>query len=256
MKLSAKGALLHRQLFLLLQQQIASGRLRDGEQLPTQDALCQQFGVSRITVRRALADLQAEGLIRNEQGVGAFVTAHGAASSKSPNLGFVGELHRVLEETTVKVLSLGMTRCPLPVAAALGLGEADDALHVLRTRSRNRVPVMLLDAWIPAAFAASVTPKALRSQPLYKLLAGSAENLGRIAQQVNAALADPVVASALQVDVNSPVLKMERLVHQRDGTPIQFMTVWSTPARTRLVMELAADDLDGLNAGRLVHDLA
>src|ERR1700744_3197371 len=49
-KLSANGTLLHRQLFVLLRQQIQSGRLRTGEQLPTQDALCREFSVSRITV--------------------------------------------------------------------------------------------------------------------------------------------------------------------------------------------------------------
>jgi GntR family transcriptional regulator len=255
MRLNANGTLLHRQLFVLLQQQIVSGRLRSGERLPTQEALCRQFSVSRITVRKALADLQSEGLIRNEQGVGAFVTAERSPVQKSPSLGFVDELHRVLAETTVKVMSIDKQRCPSAVAAALGLGESEEALHVVRTRARGRVPVMLLDAWIPPQYSASVTRKALRTTPLYLLIAGSADKLGRVAQQVTAALADPVVAEALQVDMNSAVLKIERLIHHRSGVPIQFMTIWSTSERSRLVMELAAEDIDGLNAGRLLHDV-
>ena len=254
-RLSANGTLLHRQLFVLLRQQIQSGRLRTGEQLPTQDALCREFSVSRITVRRALADLQAEGWIRNEQGVGAFVTADAQAAPKAPAVGFVGELQRVLAETTVKVVSIAPQRCPSQVAAALGLGESGEGLHVIRIRSRGRVPVMYLDAWIPPRFAADVSEKALRSKPLYELIAGSAKKLGRVAQQVNASLADPVVAAALQVEVNSAVLKVERLIHHRSGDPLQYMTIWSSPERSRLVMELEAEDIDSMNAGRLLHDV-
>lgn len=255
LKLNPNGALLHRQLFVLLKEQIASGRYRAGERLPTQDALCKQFSVSRITVRHALADLQAEGLIRNEQGVGAFVTARPAATRRGPALGFVGELHRTLEETTMKLLSLGPRRCPLAIAAALGVAEEEEALHVVRTRSRGRTPVMLLDAWIPQRFAGAVTPRALLKTPLYQLIAGSADRLGRVVQEINGALADPIVAQSLGVDVNSAMLKIERLVHDRDGTPIQHLTIWSSPQRSRLVMEVASDDIDGLNAGRLLHDV-
>ncbi|WP_256354485.1 GntR family transcriptional regulator [Variovorax sp. dw_308] len=254
-KLTANGTVLHRQLFVLLKEQIVSGRLRNGDKLPTQDALCTQFSVSRITVRRALTDLEAEGLVRNEQGAGAFVTAEQPAPNQLLNLGFVDDLRRQSAETTVKVLSLDHQRCPYTVAQALRIDTSASALHVVRVRSRSRLPVMLLDAWIPQEVAASVTREALRSRPLYELIAGG-DNLGRVVQQVNAALADPVVAAALQVEVNSAVLKVERLLHRRDDVPIQFMTVWSTPQRTRLVMDVDAEHIDGLNAGLLLHDVA
>ena len=53
------GVPLHRQLFLVLHDEIARGALAPGDVLPTEQTLCEQFGVSRITVRRALADLAA-----------------------------------------------------------------------------------------------------------------------------------------------------------------------------------------------------
>ena len=67
------GVPLHRQLFLVLHDEIARGALRRVNSLPTEQALCDQFGVSRITVRRALADLADAGLIERRQGVGSFV---------------------------------------------------------------------------------------------------------------------------------------------------------------------------------------
>lgn len=55
--IKSNGILLHRQLFVFLRQQIANEEYRIGDRLPTQEALCEQFSVSHITVRRALADL-------------------------------------------------------------------------------------------------------------------------------------------------------------------------------------------------------
>lgn len=253
MKLNAEGALLHRQLYVLLKEQIVSGRYRPGEALPTQEALCRQFSISRITVRRALADLADEGFVKNRQGVGAFVTAKSVDTRHGPDFSFIGDMRRTLKETTMRVLTLETARCPRPIAAHLGLAEEEQALHVVRVRSFENQPVTLLDGWIPLPFATSVTEEKLRTTSLHELIAGSFERLGGVAQEVNAALADPFVARALDVEINSATLKIDRLVHNREGAPVHYVTVWTTPRRTRLVMEVSADDIDGYNVGRLLH---
>src|ERR1700734_274900 len=73
------GVPLHRQLFLVLHDEIARGAIAPGDALPTEQSLCDQFGVSRITVRRALADLAEQGYIERRQGVGSFVRQHAPA---------------------------------------------------------------------------------------------------------------------------------------------------------------------------------
>jgi GntR family transcriptional regulator len=70
---AAAGVPLHRQLFLVLHEEIGRGALAPGVGLPTEQSLCDQFGVLRITVRRALADLADAGLIERRHGVGSFV---------------------------------------------------------------------------------------------------------------------------------------------------------------------------------------
>ena len=255
MKLSSNGTLLHRQLYVLLKEQIVTGRYHSGDRLPTQDELCRQFSISRITVRRALGDLQDEGLIRNEQGVGAFVTADIGRLSRGPDFSFIGDMRRALKETTMQLRLLQVQRCPPAVAATLSLPEGAEALHVVRTRSKQGKPVALMDGWIPPPYAANVTRKGLAKKSLHELIAGGFDRLGRVAQEVNAALADPIVAEGLQVELNSAVLRTTRLVHHRDGAPVHYVTVWTTPLRTRLVMELEAEELGGHNVGRLLHDV-
>ena len=255
-QLKAKGALLHRQLYLLLKEQITSGRYRAGDLLPTQDRLCAQFSISRITVRRALADLVTDGFVQNRQGVGAFVTFGTSGNRKhGPDFSFIGDMRRTLKETKMSILRLERERCPAPIAAALGLSDGDEALHLVRVRSARKQPVMLLDGWIPPDFAQSVLPEALQQTSLHELIAGSFERLGAVAQELNAALADPFVAQALNVEINSAVMKIVRLVHNREGAAIHYLTVWTTPARTRMVMELGASDIDSYSVGRLRHDV-
>jgi GntR family transcriptional repressor for pyruvate dehydrogenase complex len=58
-----------------LNNEIASGRLRPGDRLPTEHLLSENFGVSRNVVREAIASLRAQGLIESRQGIGAFVSA-------------------------------------------------------------------------------------------------------------------------------------------------------------------------------------
>ena len=255
-KLQARGALLHRQLYLLLKEQITGGRYRTGDLLPTQEALCKQFSISRITVRRALADLVEDGYVRNRQGVGAFVTAKTNGKARpGPDFSFIGDMRRTLKETTMRILHFGVERCPAPIAAALGLADGEEAVHLVRTRSARGKAVILLDGWIPRRFAKAVTRKNLQRTSLHELIAGSFEKLGRVAQEVNAGLADPVVAQALGVEINSAVLKIVRLVHNREGAPVHYLTVWTTPSRTRMVMEVGADDIDSYSVGRLRHDV-
>lgn len=255
MKLSAKGTALHRQLYVLLKEQITSGRYRLGDLLPTQEALCRQFSISRITVRRALSELVDEGLVRNRQGVGAFVAADLAKTRQGPDFSFIGDMRRTLKETTMQILLLEVRRCPPQIADYLRVGDDEQALHLVRTRSHGGKTVTLLDGWVPLRFAKAVTARNLKTRSLHELIAGSFERLGRVAQEVTAALADPAVAQALDIEINSATLKINRLVHNRDGEPVHYVTVWTTPLRTRLVMEVGADDIDGYNVGRLLHDV-
>ena len=255
MKLRVKGTALHHQLYVLLKEQITSGRYRLGELLPTQEALCRQFSISRITVRRALNDLVDDGFVRNRQGVGAFVAADIGKARQGPDFSFIGDMRRTLKETTMRILLLETGRCPRAIGVPLGLADDEPALHLVRTRSYGDRPVTLLDGWIPLGFAKAVTVRNLQTRSLHELIAGSFEQLGRVAQEVNAALADPTVAQALDIEINSATLRINRLVHNRDGAPVHYVTVWTTPLRSRLVMEVGADDIDGYNVGRLLHDV-
>src|SRR3984885_14205577 len=97
------GVPLHRQLFLVLHDEIARGAIAPGDALPTEQSLCDQFGVSRITVRRALADLAEQGYIERRQGVGSFVRQRDRSDPSSAGRSYMDELRQTQFETEVEV---------------------------------------------------------------------------------------------------------------------------------------------------------
>src|SRR3712207_9240410 len=75
--------LLYKKIYHFIKQQIDSGQLQAGDRLPTEKALSEQFSVSRITSKRALVELEQEGLITRSRGKGSFVTEGPAISAKA-----------------------------------------------------------------------------------------------------------------------------------------------------------------------------
>src|ERR1700753_141122 len=130
------GVPLHRQLFLVLHDEIDRGVIAPGEALPTEQTLCDEFGVSRITVRRALADLAEQGYIERRQGVGSFVRQHGPADVSSAGRSFMEGLRQTQFETEVDVVELRTRRPPRAIAGALE--TSDELLHIVRGRRQRR----------------------------------------------------------------------------------------------------------------------
>src|SRR6202453_1409261 len=159
---TAAGVSLHRQLFLVLHDEIDRGVSAPGYVLPSEQTLCEQFGVSRITVRSALADLAEQGYIERRQGVGSFVRDHGRSEQSPTDRSYLDGLRQAQFETQVDVVELQVRRPPAVVAEALG--ASGDLLHIVRVRRQRRTgePLMVTDAWLPAGVADPLTQTALR----------------------------------------------------------------------------------------------
>ena len=184
-------------------------------------------------------------LLEDEQGLAAGLIQQGGGDAK-----------KAVSETEVSVLKVETTRPPLSAANMLQLPEGSDALHVVRVRSRDGIPLMLLDAWMPPRFASRISHDALKVFPLYQLLLGDDMQLGEVIQEVTAEMADPAVPERLNVAVNAPILRMTRLVDDSQQHPFQYLVIRASPQRSRLVMSIPGEHLNSRAAGHLVHDLA
>lgn len=253
----SNGTSLHRQLFLVLREEISRGLFGDTGALPKEESLCERFGVSRITVRRALADLAALGLVERRHGRGTFVREDRLQMARpNPSLSLIDSLRQTASNTQVQVLLVEQTEPPPDVAAMLQLTPGEKAVHALRLRSIKGTPVMLTDAWVPIHLGKQVTTAALSQQALYEILLAQGVKFGRVIQEITTEMSDPVRAGLMQTEVGIPLLKVVRVIHDPESRPVQFITVTMTPERSRILMDVAGDAVNTLSAGQFVHDIA
>lgn len=250
----AEGTSLHKQLFIVLRDQIMRGVRERGSALPTEEALCDQFKVSRITVRRALADLEAEGLVQRRQGRGSFVREQLPEAIPLMNLGLLDSLRQTAAETSVKVLRVSTEAAPASIGQLLHLAPGELAVHALRLRSSGENPLLLNETWVPEHLGRRITAAAMKRKPLYQILLDQGIQFGHVIQEITAVAADPFLADQLRVPVSAPLIRLTRLLHDTDDRPVQHLTATMSPERTRVLMDIKSDDINTLNAGHLAHD--
>lgn len=249
------GTALHRQLFMVLRDQITRGLYQAGDLIPKEDDLCARFGVSRITVRRAVTDLEQLGLVEKRPGRGTFVRADPRGMRPTATLGLIGALAKQARDTDVQVLSVETATVPPAIALQLGLAADARAVHASRLRSADGVPLMVTEAWVPENIGRHVTAAALKKRALFEILLAEGVKFGRVVQEVTAVAADPYYAGLLQTDVATPLLRMTRLLYDVADQPVQHLTIHVSSQRSRILMDVPAGSINTLSAGHITHDL-
>jgi GntR family transcriptional regulator len=206
-----------------LREMIMDGAYPPQAQLPSESEIGAMFGVSRITVRQALADLQRENLIFKIPGKGAFVAKPKAFQQLSQLEGFAEALGRMGYEVRNRVLSHRTLPAPPQVRDRLQL--APDALvsEIRRVRLVNREPISYEVTYLPAHIGERLREKDLPGRDIFLIL----ENdfglpLGHADLQIDAMLADERLGEALSVAEGAAVLRIERLTHTAAGAPLDY----------------------------------
>lgn len=230
-----------RQVFLSLREQIANGRLSRGQKLPGEEQLAETFGVSRVTVRRALDVLADSGLVERRAGSGTRVRS-AATQRQAIVLDFstlLPQLVEIGERTEVRLLSFRYGAAPDFVLRALELQAGDTVQIAARVRSVDATPFSHLTTYVPSHIAESYSGDDLATTPLYKLLERGGVQIAEARQSVSAALAGPEIADALNIPVGSALLSLERVMRDSDGNGVEYLSGLYRPDLFRLDMNLA-----------------
>jgi GntR family transcriptional regulator len=206
-----------------LRERILDGSYPAHARLPAESELSTIFGVSRITVRQALSDLQKEGVIFKIPGKGTFVAKPKAFQQLTQLEGFGEAMSRMGYEIYNQVTSHKIIAAPPHVAQQLKLPPGSEVTEIKRVRHLNREPVSLEVTYLPPDIGERLLREDLASRDIFLIL----ENdygiaLGRADLQVDAILVDETLAHALRVEQGSAVLRIERLTHRADGAPLDF----------------------------------
>ena len=204
------------------------GRILDGtyaphSQMPSEHELCALFGVSRITVRQALGDLQKEGLLFKLHGKGTFVSKPKAFQNVTSLQGFGEAMSSMGYEIVNQLRSFRIVEASRHVAAKLNLPEGAPVAEIHRVRLLNREAVSLEITWLPEIFGKRLANADLATRDIFLILENDCGvPLGHADVAIDAILADDEIAAALPVEEGSPVLRIERLTHDATGAPIDY----------------------------------
>jgi len=235
----------YHQIYLVLREQLHEGRFVAG--VPGEIALMQEFGVARVTVRKALERLAAERLIRRTPGRGTVPLpleprARPAVDSESADGERVGawfeSLSSAASGASVKVLSVRVLPCPPAVAQSLHIAAGSSVQKTQRVRSVREGPQSHITTYVPQALA-PFGRRQLARKPILLLMEETGVQIGRATQSVTARLADAEVARHLDVAVGTALLAMQRLVFDRRGQPVQWLLGLYRPDRYQVCVELA-----------------
>jgi GntR family transcriptional regulator len=224
--LKHKGIPLYYQVETVLRNKILSGELPRAVTLPSEDALAEEYQVSRITIRQALSLLEKDGLVVRKRGKGTFVSEK-ATIPRSPKWnGFMEDLILMGIETTTKVLDMSTIYPPEVIEKKLKLAEGAQVLRIEKIRLVEQSPFSYMVNYLPADIGRKITPDDLAAKPLLMILE---ENLGlaiaKAVQTVEATIADSRTASLLDIRVGDPLLKVEKVVYDPDQRPIECVFV-------------------------------
>lgn len=212
----------YHQIESIYRNKIASGELREGARLPSEDDLTKGFQVSRATVRQALRNLEDDGLVRREQGRGTFVMTPAGPVAQLKMTCLLEDLIALGIPAVTTILQPGVVGAPRAVAEALKLAADGAVFSFLRMVKVEDAAFSATRVYLPPWVGEKLREEDLAArnflQTLSRRCAARAEEADQILEAI---MADAGQASLLGVDAGSALLSVTRTSRDRSRQPIE-----------------------------------
>ena len=217
---------------------IKNGEYLPHTKLPTEAAFCQEFGVSRTTVRTALQQLTVEGYVYRVQGRGTFVAENKVKQVLTSTVeNFSDQVMMQGKDPSTKVLSLTVIEADEFLAGLFDLNIGDPVNKLLRVRYVDNVPLQYEAAFLPWFKTPGLDVAACETS-LFRLLDtqfGLA--VKTTVEHLELALADETLADILEVEIGSPCFSLETRTYMEDGNIIEYSRTHFRGDRAHFVIE-------------------
>ncbi|MFS8103463.1 GntR family transcriptional regulator [Lentzea alba] len=224
----------YKQIADILREAIKDGTYGPGARLPSENELAKKYGVTRVTARRAFAELAAEGLTVSQHGRGVFVRSAPVIIRASMNRfsrkrrqagdgAFASEVKRLGMTPSQKLVEVGEIEPPGFVAELLRLGDGEKVAVRRRIMFADDVPMQLADSYFPASLAAGTKLVEQDSGPggSYARVEDAGHMLARFREDLTARMPTPEEARTLQLAGAVPVVQLVRVAYDQNGQPVE-----------------------------------
>ena len=223
-----------------LRELINSGQVKPGDRLSSERELCKQYGVSSITVKRAVLDLVRDGLLYRVPGKGTFVSQAKLERDLSRLTSFTEEmLHHGLRPNS-RVLEARVLPASGSVAKNLDLSPGEKVIALERVRFANSEPLMLEKTFLPHRLFPDLLSEDLTTQSLYHFITEKyGVSLARARETLEPVIINDKEAHNLAVETGSPGLLLELIAYDEAGQPVEYTKAIVRGDRCKYYIEMA-----------------
>lgn len=211
---------LYHQLAQQLTAAIESGQLGPGDPFENELALADRLDLSRPTVRRAIAELVARGLLVRRRGVGTTVASQ-VIHRRDELTSLHDDLRRRGQTPTTEVLTIDRSARNPTAADALGVSADTDLVFVERLRRADGIPTALMHNWLLPTHA-TITDDQFQHESLYAVLRARGARPVIAHQTIGARRPTPRERKLLGLSAGDPLLTMSRRAYAADGSAVEF----------------------------------
>lgn len=226
------------QLRAIFREKISSGEWSPGSMIPSENKLCEIYGVSRMTVRGVISQFVSQGFLYRIAGKGTFVCDSKMEISSLQYSGIRGQLEAMGHSVETTLISCEQAPCDEYTAKMLTLHIGEDIYVIKRTRRANGIAVSYHESYVPVKLCPNLKDKPLERDQLCKIM--STEYLlqrSRVVETLESFAADRMTANYLDVTTGFPLLLLQDQLYSADGTLYEYSKVYFRGDKIKLRIE-------------------
>ena len=218
---------------------ISHGEFAVGDQLPSQRELCERYGASHMTVRRAISDLISLGVISAIPGKGLYVADHKHVTDASPLISFTEDMNRRGVSTSSKLIDSYLTTAPTLLARTLGVDIGVELIYLYRLRLTDNRPLTLQSTYLVHSYCPNLLSYDLNQVSLYQVLREQYHiTLTNYDATVESVIADEEEAELLGIPMPAALLVIEQVTYVEDRRALEYTRSAYRGDRYRLQLDI------------------
>jgi GntR family transcriptional regulator len=235
----ANGAPSHARIEQWLVEVVGDATMSVGDKLPAEEDLAAALGVSRMTLRQALAALEARGLVERRRGRsgGTFVARPRIECDLTGLPGFTEQMRRAHFRASARVVHARLVTAPPAVRSALALGPRAKVYQIVRVRLVEREPLALEETYLPVKHFPGLLERRLTGS-MYALMRRAYDIVPHTAKEwLEPVIADEEQARLLGTEPGTALMLVTRTAYTDTGRPIEHAYDRYRADRTRIALE-------------------
>lgn len=218
---------LHHQIYTDILSKIEDGTYAINDKLPSETELQEMYVVSRITVRRAMHDLQKDGYAKKQRGIGTVVCKPSRKFNLQRLSSFSEDIESYGEKSSSELIRFDQVVPDSSIATILGMEDDEKAYIIERLRFSGKVIVGLHVAYIRLGEGISLSQEDFTPEAsLYKILRERGVRLKHATETLEAKMPDADLQKILHIDRMQPIFYKERATYDIDDNPVEYVQIY------------------------------